>query len=176
MARKLQFNRIWLAASLLGSALVLAGACSSQKGATQQQLAAAQTKMPAGAEVYKAACAECHGANGEGGPGAPGLMGPNDLPVKVREKKQKLDFSDPAMREKAQREAAAGGPKELRMRFNTAADIYKYAEQEHGPLSTGQISEEEWWSVLSFVLAVKGWSVPDGGLNAGNAASVPNNL
>jgi mono/diheme cytochrome c family protein len=58
-------------------------------------------------------------------------------------------------------------------KFATAKDLFEYVKKEM-PLpkaSAGSLSDGEYWSVVSFLVAAQG-KLPAGGLNAGNAASV----
>lgn len=163
-----------IAALAIGSGLAVALlACAGQKGATEQQLAAARAKSADGATLYKEHCAECHGQRGEGQPGVPRVMGPGALAVKVKEKPpDATQMNDPAQRERLQR-AAPGGGKELRIRFNTAADIYKYMTDDHPGISN-PVPDDQMYVVLSFMLDAHGLKVPQGGLTEANAASVKN--
>jgi mono/diheme cytochrome c family protein len=176
MTLKFLSKRASLALSTAGTGIVMILACSGQRGATEQQIAAAQQKMPSAAQLYEQSCTECHGKRGEGGPGTPPIMGPGALPVKLKEKRSMgatgAASSDPTMRERQQQEAR-GGPKELRMRFNTAADIFQFIQEEHPSLSS-PLTDEELYAVLSFVLDAHGLPIPQGGVTAQNAASVKN--
>lgn len=158
----------------LGAVVVVPLACAGQKGATEQQLAAARQKSGEGSTLYKEHCAECHGQRGEGQPGVPHVMGPSALPVKVKQKApDSSQMNDPAMRDRIQRTAVPGGGQEMRIRFNTAADIFKYMTEDHPGLSN-PVSDDQMWQVLTFMLDAHGLKVPPGGLTADNAASVKN--
>jgi mono/diheme cytochrome c family protein len=157
-------------------AVALLIACAGQKGATEQQLAAARQVAGEGATLYQDHCAECHGARGEGQPGVPRVMGPRALPVKVKEKPPDTSqMNDPAKRERLQRSGAIGAGAELRMRFNTAADIFKYATEEHPGISN-PVADEEMWGVLTFMLHAHGLKIPPGGITEQNAATIKNEL
>jgi mono/diheme cytochrome c family protein len=175
MALKGVSKRAPVAVIGVAAALLWGSACGSQKGATQQQLEQARARVPNGAQIFQRSCVECHGQRGEGGPGVPTIMGGSALPVKVKEKRDTtsaVSSGDQSAIERQRRQAAVG-EKELRMRFNTAADIYKYLSEEH-PILSPPLSEEEWWSALTFVLDAHGVQIPQGGLTAQNAASVKN--
>lgn len=149
--------------------------CAEQKGATEMQLDAARKVAPDGAKLYKDSCAECHGARGEGQAGIPRVMGSRALPVKVKEKPPELStMSDPAARERLQ-QTRASGPRELRRRFNTAADIHKYMMDDHPGLSTA-VDSDQMWQILTFMLDAHGLKIPPGGLKDDNAASVKNEI
>lgn len=173
MPQRYGLTRVGLAIPL-ALAVALPLACAGQRGATEQQLAAARQKFSEGATLYKEHCAECHGERGEGQPGVPRVMGPGALPVKVKEKAPDMSqMSNAAAREQLERNAVPGGGRELRMRFNTAADIYKYMIDQH-PGMANPVPDEQLWTVLAFMLDAHGLAIPQGGLTAQNAATVKN--
>lgn len=59
--------------------------------------------------------------------------------------------------------------------FRTAADVYRYISTRM-PLPSqkaGSLAADEYWKILDFILISHGTSVPSGGVNESNAASVP---
>jgi hypothetical protein len=59
-------------------------------------------------------------------------------------------------------------------RFETAAELYAYVSREM-PLpkaKAGTLSPADYWAVVNFMLLTHGSSVPEGGVNEGNAAGV----
>lgn len=59
-------------------------------------------------------------------------------------------------------------------KFATAEDLFKYVKTAM-PLPqsrVGSLSDEQYWSVVSFMLACRKTKLPEGGLTAENAASV----
>lgn len=123
------------------------GACAgSSGGASDPALATAKRSQAEGARVYEKQCAACHGTNGRGGPGAPAVIGPGSLP----------------------REHDDRAP------FHTAADLFAYtkAKMPLPPSLAGSLSDEQYWSVVAYMVAANGIALPGGELNAANAASV----
>src|SRR3954466_13766281 len=69
------------AVRLLLLAVGLSGACATtQRGATEANLAQAQGQAGPGATLFASSCAGCHGPRGEGLGSAPALLGPGALP------------------------------------------------------------------------------------------------
>jgi hypothetical protein len=162
--------------ALLVACLLAGQGCGTQHGATDQAIAASQKRAPQGAELYAQMCAECHGQRGEGGPGAPPVMGPGSLPIKrvekidrVKEASKGKDVTTRSIEQKKKK----GGAKELRKRFETAADIQKYMIGEHQRLQR-DLADDDYWPLLTFLFSANGVPLPPGGLNAKNAFSVRN--
>ena len=66
--------------------LVWFGACAPTRiGATDAQLATGRERASAGASVFAAECARCHGQSGEGLAGAFEIFGPGSLPEYPRD-------------------------------------------------------------------------------------------
>lgn len=132
---------------ILTLALGALGACAgATPGATAPELQAAEKIAPAGARVYAAECASCHGDRGQGEGAAPPVMGAGALPRQ-------------------------GGH---RPEFQSAADLFGYVKSAM-PLPkkrAGSLSEEQYWAVTTYMAAASGKKVPEGGLSAENAASV----
>jgi len=100
-------------------------------------------------------------------------MGATALPLYERDPST---ISDPAMQDPAEqlRQKSLPPGADARGAFKTAADLFKYVSREM-PLpksKAGSLSPEEYWAVVNFILLGHGSSVPAGGVNEGNAASV----
>lgn len=164
---------------LLGSSIAALGialsACSATPlGASEPNLANAQKKAAPGGELYERECATCHGKRGEGMTGAPAVVGVGALQEYPRDKSLS---TSPAMSNNAQQQAGdstrpPGAPS--RDPFRTAQDLFNYVStQMPRPKSrAGALKPDEYWAITSFLLLAHGSAVPEGGLNAGNAASV----
>jgi hypothetical protein len=165
--------RFWKLAPWSAFGAVALLACAAKRGVSNDALAAAQKRSPQGAELYQEICAECHGPRGEGGPGTPRIMGPSALPIRVEEKVDRQRMAEDEIARERARRSNIGGPKELRMRFKTAADIQRFMVEKHPALHV-ELTDEDYWPVLSYILDAHGVSIPAGGLTAKNAGSVPN--
>ena len=128
--------------------------------------------MQAGADLFAQNCAGCHGSKGEGSERGPSVIGIGALPVYPSDHDRSTNsaFSDPQTLEDEARARPAGTPS--RPPFRTAADVYGYVSSEMPPDSAGSLSDQEYWSILSFLLAAHGIDLPDRGVNANNAASI----
>jgi len=166
-------------AVLLGSSIVslgvALGACSATPlGASEPNMANAKQKAGPGGELFDRECAGCHGKRGEGLTNAPAIIGTTALAEYPRDKSLS---TSPAMSNNQQQQAGdttrpPGAPS--RDPFHTAQDLYGYVSTRM-PLPksrAGTLKPEEYWAVVNFMLVAHGSAVPDGGINAGNAASV----
>jgi len=156
----------------LGSLAALLGCSTVPLGAAPENLAKA--KESPGAAVYQRECAGCHGARGEGLASAPAIMGPGALPTYARDQST---TSNPAMQDLAEQQRKQSLPTgaDLRAAFKTAADVHRYVSHQM-PLpksKAGSLSAEDYWAAVNFLLLGHGVPVPPGGINEGNAASVP---
>lgn len=165
---------------LLGSSIavlgVVLGACSATPlGASEPNLANAQKKSGPGGELYDKECAMCHGKRGEGMTSAPSVIGAGALAEYPRDKSLS---TSPAMSNNAQQQAGdstrpPGAPS--RDPFRNAQDLFTYVSTKM-PLPksrAGTLKPDEYWAITNFMLLAHGSAVPEGGVNAGNAASVP---
>jgi mono/diheme cytochrome c family protein len=154
---------------VLGAAL---GACSSTPLGAQPANLAKANATP-GAAVFKRSCASCHGEAGEGVSNTPPVMGSTALPLYKRDP---ATISDPAMQDPAEqlRQKSLPPGADARGAFKTAADLFKYVSREmpQPKAKAGSLSPEEYWAVINYMLVGHGSAVPEGGVNAGNAASV----
>ncbi len=166
-------------AVLLGSSVAALGialtACSATPlGASEPNLASAQKKAGPGGELFDRECAACHGKRGEGLTNAPSVIGGGALAEYPRDKSLS---SNPAMSNNAQQQAGdttrpPGAPS--RDPFRTALDVFNYVSTKM-PLPksrAGTLKPDEYWAITNYMLLAHGSTVPEGGLNAGNAASV----
>ncbi|HEX6764679.1 MAG TPA: cytochrome c [Polyangiaceae bacterium] len=150
-------------------------ACSvTPLGATEPNLASAHQKAAPGAAVYRQQCASCHGERGEGLAQAPAIMGSGALALYERDP---ATSTNPAMQDPAERLRTQNLPPgaDVRGAFRTAQDVFTYVSREM-PLprsKAGTLKPEEYWAVVNYILVGHGVRVPEGGVNASNAANVP---
>jgi mono/diheme cytochrome c family protein len=152
----------------------LGGCAGGQLGASDEALSEARSDFTQGADLFSAKCAGCHGARGEGSERGPAVIGLGALPVYPSDHDRATNsaFSDPQTLEEEARARPAGAPS--RPPFRTASDVYGYISAEM-PLpkdAVGSLAEQEYWAILSFMLAAHGVELPDNGVNANNAASI----
>ncbi len=166
-------------APLLGSSvaaltLALAACTATPLGASEPHLANAQKKAGPGAELFEKECATCHGKRGEGLSSAPAIIGNGALPEYPRDKSLS---TNPAMSNNATQQAGdttrpPGAP--ARDAFRTGQDLFDYISTRM-PLPksrAGTLKPDEYWAIAQFMLLAHGSVVPEGGLNAENAAGV----
>lgn len=165
-------NDVWmLTAFAVLSASIAIGACSPVTlGATEANYARAQQLSEQGSAVYSTNCAACHGQRGAGTGNGPSVMGAGALPKYPRDASDSSQrFTDPQAIQTQVQSLPPGTP--TREPFITAQDVYDYVSK-HMPEDAKQLSPEENWAVITFLLAGHGVAVPDGGVNAGNASKV----
>ena len=154
--------------------LLLLGCSVTQLGATDADLAKARSQVAAGAEAYNRECATCHGQRGEGLASSPAVLGPSALPLYARDPKTSTNpaLQDPAEQQRDQNLPAGA---DTRGAFETAADLHGYVSREM-PLprsKAGSLKPDEYWAIVNYMLVAHGVAVPEGGVNEGNAKSVP---
>jgi hypothetical protein len=160
---------------LAASAAAFALACASTPpGASDANLAQAKSRANQGSAVYDRACAKCHGPRGEGLAGAPPIIGVTGLPRYPRDQSGVQLYQDP---QQIQRQAQLRVPGSAsRPEFVTANDLFQYLQRHRSELikpDTGiDVSDDELWAVLSFVLIAHGSQVPEAGVSPESAASV----
>ena len=103
-----------------------------------------------GKEVYKKACASCHGDNGEGNPKNPALVGDGFLPEKATFPKAKL------------RKTVA---------FKTAKDVFDFIKKNMPLDKKGSLSDDEYLAVLAWDLNENKVAM-DAKLTTANIASI----
>lgn len=156
----------------LAFALAMSGACASTKpGATEANLARARSAAPAGATLFKQHCAGCHGERGESASGAPRVLGPGALPEYPRPRNVNADpaTGDPEFLRLQAQSRPSGAP--WRDPFRTALDLYHYLSQ-HMPEDRSQLSDQDSFAIVNFMLLAHGVEVPPGGVTSANASSV----
>jgi hypothetical protein len=164
------------AAGLAALLFLLVAACGvTQLGATDANLAQARDRAAQGADLFARECARCHGERGEGQAGVPAIMGAGALPVYPGDQSRSADtsFSDPQTLQEEARFRPAGAPS--RDPFRTAQDLYGFVSTRM-PLPkerAGSLQPDAYWALVNFILTAHGSQVPDGGVNAANASSVP---
>jgi cytochrome c5 len=173
LVKQLPFPSLTVGALACG--LALACGASTPPGASDANLAQAKSRANQGAALYDRACAKCHGPRGEGLAAAPAIVGATALPRYPRDQSGVQLYQDP---QQIQRQAQLRVPGAAsRPEFVTANDVFQYLQRHRTEVikpDTGMdVSDEELWAVLSFVLIAYGSAVPDAGLSPENAASVP---
>jgi mono/diheme cytochrome c family protein len=156
----------------LGSLLL---ACSvSQAGASDANLAEANSRASQGAAVFERSCAGCHGPKGEGLAGAPTVIGVNALPRYPRDQTGVQIYQDPAQRQRQNQQRVPGAAS--RIEFVSAKDLHDYIADHmpkvRRPDGSTDVNEDEIWSVVSFMLIAHGSQVPAGEVSPANAADV----
>jgi cytochrome c5 len=162
-------------AAAAACALALACGASTPPGASDANLAQAKSRANEGAALYDRTCAKCHGPRGEGLAGAPPIVGATALPRYPRDQSGVQLYQDP---QQIQRQAQLRVPGVAsRPEFVTANDVFHYLQRHRTEVikpDTGiDVSDNELWAVLTFVLIAQGSAVPEAGLSPENAASVP---
>lgn len=164
-----------LQVALLGSLAALALGCgATPPGAESANLANAKSRAGTGSALYDRACATCHGPRGEGLAGAPPIVGVTGLPRYPRDQSGVQLYQDPAQ---IQRQAQMRVPgTSSRAEFVTARDVHEYLRRHltevEKPPSAGDISDDDLWAILTFVLIAHGSDVPPEGLSPDSAAAV----
>ena len=163
--------------SVVGWPLIVYGLASLScatlpTGATAEDLSRANGQAGPGATVFANECAKCHGQRGEGLGAASPVLGPGALPEYPRAG----GAGDPMLIDPQQiqiqaqtRPAGAA----WRDPFRNAQDLYGFTVKHMPKNRADDIKDGDYWALVSFILAVQGATVPPGGINAGNAASIP---
>lgn len=160
---------------LLAAASSLLLACAgAPRGATEANLAKAQSGVPNGSALFEQNCAACHGRRGESVGRAPRVMGAGALPEYPPERNVNADpaAGDPELLRLRAQTRPAGAP--WRDPFRTAQDLYRYVSTSM-PLpadKVGSLSPEQYWAIVNFMLLAHGAQVPLGGVTPANANSV----
>lgn len=95
--------------------------------------AAVDEQVAAGAKLYVAHCAGCHGDSGEGNAKAPAVVGKNALP---------LDPQPPSQARKA--------------KFRTALDVFQFVKATMPPKTPGSLTDEQYAAIMAFDLKANG--------------------
>jgi hypothetical protein len=170
---------LWRASLLrlpfFGALMTLALGCgATPPGAESANFANAKSRASTGNALYERACATCHGPRGEGLAGAPPIVGVTGLPRYPRDQSGVQLYQDPAQ---IQRQAQLRVPgASSRAEFVTAHDVHEYLRRHltevERPPSAGELSNDDLWAILTFVLIAHGSDVPPEGLSPDNAAAV----
>ena len=156
-------------------ALSWLGACAATPlGASDAQLALAKGRAAQGGAVFDRACAGCHGPRGEGLAGAPPVLGATALPRYPRDQAGVQLYQDPQQIQRQAQLRLPGAPS--RIELVTARDVYDYLKVHMSmvrkPTSVGELTDEDLWGVVSFLLIARGSDVPGPGVSPANAPSV----
>jgi len=153
------------------SIISVVACAATQRGATDANWAAANSKATQGSKFFEQKCASCHGQRGEGIT-APAIIGYGALPEYPRQSNlaSNAALNDPSELQLREWSRPAGTPK--REPFKTAQDVYNYISQRMPLREAGSLKPEEYWSILNFMLLAHGAPVPAEGISASNAASV----
>jgi cytochrome c553 len=156
----------------LGAAIFATACATSQMGATDADLARAKDQTAQGASSFSAECAQCHGQHGEGLGGAPPILGAGALPEFPRDNSLSgsANYQDPQQLQIQQQTRPAGAPR--RDPFRTAQDLYAYVSVHLPKSRAAAMKTDDYWGIVTFLLAAEGTTVPQGGVNANNASSV----
>jgi len=152
--------------------LIVLGCAITQSGATAADLARASDKAQQGATVFANECAKCHGQRGEGIGVAPAILGPGGLPEYPR---GSVGASDPALADpqllQIEAQARPAGAA-WRDPFRNAQDLFNFINTHMPKGRAGDLKSDDYWSVVSFMLAVQGASLPPAGVGPANATSL----
>jgi hypothetical protein len=154
-------------------AALSASACAATKlGATDADFAKARAATNTGADVFSQECARCHGEHGEGLAGASPILGPGALPEFPRDSSgPSSTIQDPQQIQIQIQSRPAGAP--WRDPFRNVQDLYDFTSG-HMPKSRAAVLKpDDYWAVMTFIVAAQGGQVPPGGINAGNAREIP---
>jgi mono/diheme cytochrome c family protein len=157
-------------ARVLGASLLAACGAATPLGASDADLTRAHDLSSHGADVFNAECARCHGTRGEGLAGAPAILGPSALPTYPRDYSGTAMTTDFQQLQIQQQSRPAGAPR--RDPFRTANDVFIYVSNHLPKSRAAAMKSDDYWGVVSYVLAAQGTAVPSGGLNAGNASTI----
>jgi hypothetical protein len=154
------------------AALWMLGCAATRLGATDAQLAVGQNKAATGSSVYTNECARCHGPRGEGLAGTSEVMGPGALPEFPKDLGNgNQAVTDPQQLQIQQQTRPQGAP--WRDPFRTAQDLYGFVKVHLPKARAAVMKNDDYWAVVTFILAVQGANVPPNGITADNAASIP---
>lgn len=161
-----------LLVALVGVGLAL-GCAVTPPGASDAHLEQARSRAARGAALYEATCATCHGPRGEGLAGAPAILGVTGLPRYPRDQAGLQLFQDPNQVQRQNQDRVPGVAS--RPEFVTAQDVQAYVKQHLGKVKDGasDVSEEDSYAILNFLLIAHGSNVPTEEISAVNARDIP---
>lgn len=151
-------------------------ACSpTRAGASDAALEQAKSRAAQGSARFEQACAGCHGPRGEGLAGAPTIIGPNALPRYPRDQSGVQLFQDPNQVQRQNQQRVPGMAS--RIEFVTARDLHDYIAghmpKVRRPDGSTDLSDNDVWAVVNFMLIAHGSEVPAGEISPENASDVP---
>jgi hypothetical protein len=154
------------------SALPATGCAVTPPGASDAHLAQAKSRAARGAALFDASCAGCHGPRGEGLAGAPPILGVTGLPRYPRDQAGLQLYQDPNQVQRQNQDRVPGVAS--RVEFVSAQDVQGYLLQHLGQVKDGasNLSEEDSWALINFLLIAHGSSVPGEEISAANARDV----
>jgi hypothetical protein len=125
-----------------------------------------------GATVFADECANCHGVRGEGLAGASPILGPGALSEFPRDMSGPASaIQDPQQIQIQVQTRPAGAP--WRDPFRNAQDLYDFISSHMPKARAAVLTQEHYWAVVNFMMAVQGGKPPEGGIAAANARSIP---
>jgi cytochrome c553 len=159
-----------LSATLLP--LLLMGCSVTPSGASDAHLAQAKSRAVRGAALFDASCAGCHGPRGEGLAGAPAILGATGLPRYPRDQSGLQLYQDPNQVQRQNQDRVPGAAS--RVEFVNAQDVQGYLKEHLGQVQAGasNLSEDDSWALINFLLIAHGSNVPNEEISAANARDV----
>jgi hypothetical protein len=141
-------------------------------GASDAHLAQAKSRAARGAALFDTSCAGCHGPRGEGLAGAPPILGATDLPRYPRDQGGLQLYQDPNQVQRQNQDRVPGVAS--RVEFVSAQDVQGYLKEHLGLVKAGasNLSEEDSWELINFLLIAHGSNVPNEEISAANAHDV----
>jgi mono/diheme cytochrome c family protein len=122
--------------------------------------------------MFASACAQCHGERGQGVGAAPDVLGPGALPEFPRNAGSgDPSLIDPQQLQIEMQKRPAGAPS--RDPFRNAQDLFRFVRTQMPKNKPGSLRDADYWAVVNFLLAAQGATLPPGGANRDNAASIP---
>ncbi len=131
-------TKIHFMTTILAALFAAAGCASSSaparatKATTEAAADPVAAQIAAGAELYGAECAHCHGDGGEGTSKGPKVVGPGALP---------LDPTEGSKRD---------------VQFRTALDVFQWASKTMPGDDAGSLSTDEMLKIFAFDLSANG--------------------
>lgn len=156
------------------SAVWWAACTATPPGPSAAHLAQARSRAAQGGVVFERVCASCHGPRGEGLAGAPPILGATALPRYPRDQAGVQLYQDPQQIQRQAQLRVPGAPS--RIELVNALDVYDYLKVHmtmvKKPATVGDLTDDELWSVVTFLLIAQGSDVPVSGISPESAASV----
>ncbi len=157
---------------VLALAMASAACAATPLGASDVDLARARDKASRGATAFAQSCAHCHGERGEGLAGASAILGSGALPEYPRDNSGpgSTTPTDPQQLQIQTQTRPAGAP--WREPFRNAQSLFDFTSVHMPKAQTANLSTDDYWAIVTFMLTVQGSDIPPGGINAGNASSI----